>query len=112
MEQAREALKKLNVFAEKAARMGLFREGRVASGEPNRVWSERHESFAFGYIGRVAGYASGADSTPHVGVEGGAGTRAAACSRRLHPRVALWALALNFAAPLIRKWSRRAAVLD
>jgi hypothetical protein len=47
MEQAREALKKLNVFAEKAARMGLFREERVASGEPNRVWSERHESFAF-----------------------------------------------------------------
>jgi len=47
MEQAREALKKLNVFAEKAARMGLFREGRVASGEPNRAWSERHESFAF-----------------------------------------------------------------
>jgi uncharacterized membrane protein len=30
----------------------------------------------------------------------------------VHSRVALWALALNFAVPLIRKWSRRAAVLD
>jgi len=28
MEQAREALKKLNVFAENTARMGLFRERR------------------------------------------------------------------------------------
>jgi hypothetical protein len=30
----------------------------------------------------------------------------------VHSRVALWALALNFAVPLIRKWSRPAAVLD
>jgi hypothetical protein len=30
----------------------------------------------------------------------------------IHPRAALWALALNFAAPLIRKWNRRPAVLD
>ena len=29
-----------------------------------------------------------------------------------HPRVAPWALALNFATPMIRKWSGRAAVLD
>jgi len=27
-------------------------------------------------------------------------------------RVALWALALNFAAPLIRKWSHRPDLLD
>jgi hypothetical protein len=47
MEQAREALKKLNVFAEKAARMGLFREGRWLPASANRVRSERHESFAF-----------------------------------------------------------------
>jgi uncharacterized membrane protein len=30
----------------------------------------------------------------------------------VHPRLALWALALNFAAPLIRKWSRRPETLD
>jgi uncharacterized membrane protein len=30
----------------------------------------------------------------------------------VHSRVALWALALNFAAPVLRKWSRRAAELD
>jgi uncharacterized membrane protein len=30
----------------------------------------------------------------------------------IHPRGALWALALNFAAPLLRKWSRREAVTD
>jgi hypothetical protein len=47
MEQAREALKKLNVFAENTARMGLFREGRWLPASANRVWSERHESFAF-----------------------------------------------------------------
>jgi uncharacterized membrane protein len=28
------------------------------------------------------------------------------------PRVALWALALNFAAPLMRRWSRRVDALD
>jgi hypothetical protein len=47
MEQAREALKKLNVFAEKAARTDLFREGKRLPGGPNRVWSQCHESFAF-----------------------------------------------------------------
>jgi hypothetical protein len=47
MEQAREALKKLNVFAENTARMGLFRERRQLPASANRVWSERHESFAF-----------------------------------------------------------------
>jgi hypothetical protein len=47
MEQAREALKKLNVFAENTARMGLFREGRSLPASANRVWSHRHESFAF-----------------------------------------------------------------
>jgi hypothetical protein len=47
MEQAREALKKLNVFAENTARMGLFREGRSLPASANRAWSERHESFAF-----------------------------------------------------------------
>jgi uncharacterized membrane protein len=30
----------------------------------------------------------------------------------VHPRMALWALALNFAVPLLRKWSHRAAELD
>jgi uncharacterized membrane protein len=30
----------------------------------------------------------------------------------VHSRVALWALALNFATPLLRKWSHRAAELD
>ena len=30
----------------------------------------------------------------------------------VHSRVALWALALNFAVPLLRKWSHRAAELD
>jgi hypothetical protein len=30
----------------------------------------------------------------------------------VNPRVALWALALNFAAPLIRTWSRRAEAPD
>jgi uncharacterized membrane protein len=30
----------------------------------------------------------------------------------VNPREALWALALNFAAPMLRKWSRRAAVSD
>jgi len=30
----------------------------------------------------------------------------------IHPRGALWALALNFAAPIIRKWSPRRAVTD
>jgi uncharacterized membrane protein len=29
-----------------------------------------------------------------------------------NPRLALWALALNFAVPLLRRWERRAAVLD
>ena len=30
----------------------------------------------------------------------------------VHPRWALWALALNFATPMIRKWSRRSVVAD
>ena len=30
----------------------------------------------------------------------------------VNSRVALWALALNFAAPVIRVWSKRAAALD
>jgi uncharacterized membrane protein len=30
----------------------------------------------------------------------------------VHPRMALWALALNFATPLLRKWSHGAAELD
>jgi uncharacterized membrane protein len=30
----------------------------------------------------------------------------------LHSRAALWALALNFAGPLLRRWSRRVAALD
>jgi hypothetical protein len=30
----------------------------------------------------------------------------------VHVRVALWALALNFAAPVVRVWSKRAAALD
>ena len=30
----------------------------------------------------------------------------------INSELALWALALNFAAPLIRKWSGRAALLD
>jgi uncharacterized membrane protein len=30
----------------------------------------------------------------------------------VNPRLALWALALNFAAPLIRKWSHRVEALD
>jgi uncharacterized membrane protein len=30
----------------------------------------------------------------------------------VNPRVALWALALNFAAPLLRKWSHRTAEVD
>jgi hypothetical protein len=30
----------------------------------------------------------------------------------VHVRIALWALALNFAGPMIRVWSRRAAALD
>jgi uncharacterized membrane protein len=30
----------------------------------------------------------------------------------VHPRLALWALALNLAAPLIKKWSKRAAAMD
>jgi uncharacterized membrane protein len=30
----------------------------------------------------------------------------------VHPRGALWALALNFAAPIVRKWSRRPAAAD
>ena len=30
----------------------------------------------------------------------------------VNPRVAMWALALNFAAPLLKRWSRRAAVPD
>jgi hypothetical protein len=30
----------------------------------------------------------------------------------VNSRVALWVLALNFAAPLLRKWSHRAAELD
>ncbi len=30
----------------------------------------------------------------------------------VHIRAALWALALNFAAPVIRVWSKRAAALD
>jgi uncharacterized membrane protein len=30
----------------------------------------------------------------------------------VHPRLALWALALNFATPLLRKWSHRPELLD
>jgi uncharacterized membrane protein len=30
----------------------------------------------------------------------------------VHPRGALWALALNFAAPILRKWSRRPTAAD
>jgi uncharacterized membrane protein len=30
----------------------------------------------------------------------------------VHPRIALWALTINFAGPVIRVWSKRAAALD
>jgi hypothetical protein len=29
-----------------------------------------------------------------------------------YPREALWALALNLAAPIVRRWTRRAALVD
>jgi hypothetical protein len=76
MEQAREALKKLNVFAEIppewacSARGGGFRRARIGCGR------NVTKASLFVYIRRVVGYAS--------------------C----------------VATPLIRKWSRRAAVLD
>jgi hypothetical protein len=62
MEQAWEALKKLNVFAEKAGRIALVPWGMMAPGSLESVSSERHQSFAFRHLRHVVGYASCADS--------------------------------------------------
>jgi hypothetical protein len=58
MEQAWEALKKLNVFAEKAGRIALVPWGMMAPGSLESVSSERHQSFAFRHLRHLVGYGS------------------------------------------------------
>jgi hypothetical protein len=111
MEQAREPLKKLNVFAEKAARMGLFCEAGWLPASANRVWSERHESFVF-RLHPASGARRSSAATAIFGLLQIISSTFAIALSFIHPRVALWAPALNFTASLIRKWSRRATVLD